>query len=239
MQFLILTAICAAWFFLPAASVAAEFDRPWDDPARAIVIDPYAGNRIDWDQLARETRVVAIIHKATVGTRRLDPKYLERRNEAKKRGYLWGSYHWAVAGDGRRQADFYLDTAKPGDDEVMALDLEDVADPKFMNVDEAVAFIRQVKRRTGRLPLVYANHKTTALIARSTRAGDFAGTRLWYARFRASFPGLPNGPWKTYALWQFSSEIKVQYRVPGTDPDMDVNVYNGSIQQLKADWPLK
>ena len=44
-----------------------EFQRPWDDPKTALVIDPYHANPIDWDKLKTEPRVVAIIHKATIG----------------------------------------------------------------------------------------------------------------------------------------------------------------------------
>jgi GH25 family lysozyme M1 (1,4-beta-N-acetylmuramidase) len=39
-------------------------------------------------------------------------------------------------------------------------------------------------------------------------------------------------------LWQFSTEKKVQLRIPGTKTDMDINVFNGSVKKLKADWPL-
>ena len=38
-------------------------------------------------------------HKSTIGTSRLDPGYLKRKEEALRRGYLWGSYHWGVTGN--------------------------------------------------------------------------------------------------------------------------------------------
>jgi len=73
-----------------AASLsAAEFDAPWKDPTVALVLDPYFANSIDWDKLATERRVVAIIHKATIGTAKLDPGYVKRKEEARTRGYLW------------------------------------------------------------------------------------------------------------------------------------------------------
>jgi len=49
---------------------------------------------------------------------------------------------------------------------------------------------------------------------------------------------FPTGVWQRYTLWQFSSEILPQLRVPGTKADMDINVFNGSVEQLKAQWPL-
>src|SRR5262245_59072059 len=84
----------------------AEFQRPWDDPKTALVIDPYYANTIDWDKLKTEPRIVAIIHKATIGASKLDPAYFTRKEEAKKRGYLWGSYHWGVSRNPEEQADY-------------------------------------------------------------------------------------------------------------------------------------
>jgi len=77
---------------LPALSQAPEFNEPWKNPNLALVIDPFEGNEIDWEQLATDKRVLAIIHRATIGDR-VDKKYAERKIEAKKRGYKWGAYH--------------------------------------------------------------------------------------------------------------------------------------------------
>jgi hypothetical protein len=50
--------------------------------------------------------------------------------------------------------------------------------------------------------------------------------------------------WATYTLWQFSSEIDCSaqgtclYNVPGTRFDMDVNVFFGTPEGLKAQWPF-
>jgi GH25 family lysozyme M1 (1,4-beta-N-acetylmuramidase) len=89
----------------PIVLQTAEFRRPWDDPRTALVIDPYYANAIDWGKLKTEPRVVAIIHKATTGDSKLDPAYFTRKEEARKRGYLWGSYHWGVSGNPEEQAD--------------------------------------------------------------------------------------------------------------------------------------
>jgi lysozyme len=61
---------------------------------------------------------------------------------------------------------------------------------------------------------------------------------LWYAGFMPELRDFPAGIWSTYTLWQFSSEIKRQYAIPGVKPDIDINVYNGTVQQLKAAWPF-
>jgi GH25 family lysozyme M1 (1,4-beta-N-acetylmuramidase) len=223
---------------LAAAAHATEFAAPWKDSAAALVIDPYYANSIQWDKLAQEKRVVAVIHKATVGTAKLDPGYSQRKQEALKRGYLWGSYHFGVAGHPAKQADFYLDTVQPGADELIALDLEDAQSKTLMNVDEAIVFIERVKARTGRYPVLYTNHASARLISAKYQNSVFAQTPLWYARFKSKVTDFPSGVWPSYTLWQFSSEILAQLPVPGTKPDMDINVFHGTVQQLKEAWPL-
>jgi lysozyme len=217
---------------------AGEFDRPWREERTALVIDPYADNPIVWDKLQTEKRVVAIIHKSTIGTFRIDGKYFARKAEAKKRGYLWGSYHWGLSGNPEKQAEHYINTVKPAPDELIALDLEDAMSRTLMNADEALLFIRRVKQLTGRYPVLYTNHASARLISSRFKNSEFSQTPLWYARFKASVTDFPNGIWSTYTLWQFSSEILPQFPVSGTKPDMDINVYNGTIEELKANWPL-
>lgn len=222
----------------PAALQAGEFERPWANAGAALILDPYAGNSIDWDALGKDTRVKAIIHKSTVGTSRIDNTYFERKAKAKGRGYLWGSYHWGVAGHPVQQADHYLDTVKPAADELIALDLEDVHSRTLMNADEALLFLKRVKERTGRYPLLYTNQAGAQHISQKLPDEAFKQSPLWYARFKANVTDFPKGVWKTYPLWQFSSEILPQVRVLGTKKDMDINVYNGSVEEPKAAWPL-
>jgi GH25 family lysozyme M1 (1,4-beta-N-acetylmuramidase) len=232
-----IAALIFAIFWTTWAS-ASEFDEPWKDQTVALVIDPFYANSIDWTKLAAEKRVVAIIHKATIGTKKLDPGYNKRKEEALKRGYLWGSYHWGVAGDPEKQADFYIDTAKPGADELIALDLEDGQSKILMNVDEAILFVERIKARTGRYSVLYTTHSSAKLISSKYKGSVFVKTPPWYARFKAKVRDFPSGVWPSYTLWQFSSEKLPQLLVPGTKSDMDINVFNGSVEQLKAAWPL-
>lgn len=241
--------VSLALLVAPALAVSAqspEFNEPWKNPTVALAIDPYEGNEIDWEKLATDTRVVAIIHRATIGDR-ADHKYAERRDEAKKRGYRWGAYHFGKPGDPIKQADFFLETVKPLADDLIALDLESDDATKHMSFDDARVFIKRIKEKTGRYPLVYANRDVTKAIADQYGADDvFSKTHLWYARFKRSVSDFPTGTWKTYTVWQFSSELNCRavdrtvclYTVPGTEYDMDVDVYNGTIEELKSKWPF-
>ena len=145
-----------------------EFTKPWDDSNRAIVIDPYEGNdKFDWDEIAKDKRVVAIIHRATQGME-TDAKYQERKAEALKRGYLWGSYHLGRPGDPIAQAKFYLDFTVPTENEVLALDIEGTSS-RDMSLADAKAFVDYIAQQTGRYPVFYTNHSTTQLITEQAR----------------------------------------------------------------------
>ena len=231
---------------LVSLAQSPEFSEPWKNPNAALAIDPYEGNDIDWDKLATDKRVVAIIHRATIGDR-ADRKYAERRDEAKQRGYKWGAYHFGKPGDPIKQADFFLDTVKPTPDDLIALDLESTDGAKHMSFDDARAFIKRLKEKTGRYPFIYGNNEVTKAISEQYGADQvFAKTRLWYARFRRTVTDFPQGTWKTYTIWQFSSEQNCGpakrsaclYTVPGTEYDMDVDVFNGTIDELRSKWPF-
>jgi hypothetical protein len=107
-----------------------------------------------------------------------------------------------------------------------------------MNADEALRFIKRVKERTGRYPVLYTNHASARLLSDKFKGTEFAETPLWYARFKSDVADFPTGLWQSYALWQFSSEKFFQVAVPGVKPDMDINVFNGTVDDLKSNWPL-
>jgi len=246
MKGILSTIILAALYATAALAQSPEFNEPWKNPKNAIAIDPFEGNDIDWDLLATDTRVVAIIHRATIGDR-VDRKYAERKTEAKQRGYKWGAYHFGKPGDPIKQADFFLATVKPEQDDLIALDLESDDATKHMSFDEARIFINRIKEKTGRYPFVYANNLVTKAINDQLGTDDvFRRTHLWYARFKRSVTDFPAGAWKTYTIWQFSSELNCKaedranclYTVPGTDYDMDIDVFNVTVEELKKRWPF-
>jgi lysozyme len=241
-----ITSLVALILFASTAfAQSSEFNEPWKNPNTALAIDPYEKNDINWDLLATDKRVVAIIHRATIGDR-IDRKYAQRRVEAKQRGYKWGAYHFGRPGNPIKQADFFLTTVKPDKDDLIALDLEST-EPQDMSLDEARIFIKRVYEKTGRYPFVYANQHVTKAIADDFRADDvFAKTYLWYARYKKKVTDFTPAAWKTYTIWQFSSEQNCTpdnrsacwYTVPGTEYDMDVDVYNGTIEELRSKWPF-
>lgn len=218
------------------------FNRPWDRSETTIVIDAYELNSIDWNKMATDTKMIGVIHRSSIGLR-ADKKYEERRTIASDRGYLWGAYHLGSRGNTIQQADFFLSIVADEPDTLLVLDLEDTSASNFMSLDEAIIFMEYVYEKTGKIPVVYANHSTTQKLNAKVRAHPlFQQAKLWYARFKANVTDFPFGVWDEYFLWQFSSEINCSktgsclYNVPGTSSDMDVNVFNGSPEELRNQW---
>ena len=226
----------------PDETDQASLDRPWERGDTSIVIDAYEGNGIDWDKMATDPKVVGVIHRSSIGSR-VDTKYVSRKKIALERGYLWGAYHLGRRGNTKAQADLFLSLIGDEPDTLMILDLEDTASSRFMSIEEAIVFMEYVYEKTGKIPTVYANHSTTVKLNTLVKNNPlFQQSKLWYARFKAKVTDYPGSLWANYFMWQFSSEINCSrtgtclYNVPGTEFDMDVNVFNGPPAELVNQW---
>lgn len=248
------------------AKIYHPFNQPWKNQNAALVLDLYHGDAIDWDLLAKDKRIVAIIHKATEGLTYTDPKYAARKQEALKRGYLWGSYHLGRATNPIAQAKHYLQITQPAPNEFIALDLENL-NSRFMSINEVEKFIHSIHSATGRYPVLYTNNHTVEQItAHMHHHPIFANVKLWYARYIHTIPHFPAGVWNHYTLWQFASEINCPsltalpthvitpqttlgtlaaqtkdpcpYRIPGIEKPLDISVFWGNQKELKQQWPL-
>jgi GH25 family lysozyme M1 (1,4-beta-N-acetylmuramidase) len=259
----------AAAALLACGSARAADDEPWKDRSTALVIDAYELNTIEWGKLIANKRVAGFISKASDGlpevydcskphrgdsaghcktmwrkyavSREL---YQTRRMLAKATGLLWGAYHLARPGNPIDQANHFLDYAEPSGDEMMVLDLEGLDTSEFMSLDEAEIFARHIKTRTGRYPVLYANHDTAKYIAlHREEFRVLSRLPLWYARYKPEIKGVfPMGNWQNYLLWQFSSasncgEKTCPMRIEGTLKDIDVNTVPMSRASLAAVWP--
>lgn len=220
----------------------SSFNAPWKNGGSTIIIDAYEGNSIDWNKMATDKKVVAVIHRSSIGTR-VDTQYVARKKIALERGYLWGAYHLGNRGNTIAQADLFLSLVKNELDTLMVLDLENTSASNFMSIEEAVIFMDYIYEKTGKIPTVYANHSVTMALNQKLKSNIiFKQAKLWYARFKSTISDFPIGIWDNYFLWQFSSEINCTstgtclYNVPGTKFDMDVNVFHGSRRELESKW---
>lgn len=237
-----LLAACVGGSLLAAQAAVAQtaYDRPWALPNPIIVIDPYEGNSVDWDRVATDRNVKAVIHRAFYGLRQ-DRQFVSRVAAARAKGLLVGAYLLGRPGDPIAQADALIALANRTGVTFLALDIENLDPALSMTLPNAIRFIERVKEKTGRYPAFYTNWSTYNHIS-TTYAADsaFSKTPLWVARFRNQLGTQNRTVWRDYSFWQFSSEINCSpgrtcaYRVPGTATDMDVNIFNGTEAQLRA-----
>ena len=265
---------CGAWHTSAAEPAIAEpvavsdFSEPWKRSDRALVIDAYEYNPIDWQALVTDKRIVGFIGKASDG---LSPPYgcsgdetekrlckalwkrhavarelfHTRRTVAKALGLKWGAYHLARPGNPVDQANNFIDFAEPAPDDLIALDIEENDPGKWMSLTDAEEFVRHLHRRVGRFPVLYTNGTTAKHIADNRdRYPLLSRLPLWYARYKPEIgEHFPKGNWLNYTLWQFSASANCTarhcpYRVPGTPTDIDVNVASMTPDELRAAWPF-
>jgi GH25 family lysozyme M1 (1,4-beta-N-acetylmuramidase) len=259
--------LMALWGFTAAR---ATDDAPWNNKNTALVIDAYELNTIEWDKLVTNKRVAGFISKASDGLpevyncrgkhngdsyahcKTMWRKYAvsrelfqTRKMLAKANGLLWGAYHLARPGNPIDQANHFIDYASPGPDDMMVLDIESLDSKQYMSLDDAEIFVRHIKTRTGRYPVLYINHDTARYIA--TRREQYrllSRLPLWYARYRPDIKGVfPMGNWDNYLLWQFSSSTNCNdracpMRIEGTLDDIDVNTVPVDRATLEKSWKL-
>jgi GH25 family lysozyme M1 (1,4-beta-N-acetylmuramidase) len=263
-----ITAAALALAGLAAAASASDFSEPWERSDRALVIDAYEYNEIDWQKLATDKRIAGFIGKGSDG---LPPAYRcsgdeteealcsalwkrysvakelfhTRKAMAKSLGLKWGAYHLGRPGNPIEQANHFIDFAEPGPDDLVAIDIEDNDPEKWMSLEDAEEFARHIKRRIGRFPVLYINGNTAQYIADNREKYPLLSRLpLWYARYKSEIGmHFPKGNWENYALWQFVSQINCNkrscpYRPPGTNYDIDVNVAAMDVEELREAWPF-
>lgn len=267
-KFSLVVLIVSIFLTSALAQEPSEFNELWKDESRALVIDAYKDNYLDCAKLSREPRVVGIIYRVTQGSGSDAKKYFEMKRKCKDtHNFKWGSFHVGKLGNPERQAQFYIDTAQPGDDEVIALDIEGLGGNN-MTLEEATRFIKKIFELTGRYPLLYVMGAVRDEIIRKYEPNNdfaiFEKTPLWYPRYCNNIscyfsPTRPAPVLDKYLFWQFASEQNCRSRkvrrggtcsaarcplntcplprpLSGTDGDMDVNVYNGTVEELRNKW---
>ena len=251
-----------------SAASASDFSAPWRDKEKALIIDAYEKNPIDWQEMVKNKRIRAFIGKASDGmpspyscsgnsTERTICKksfqnywmkqrlYHTRRTLAKALGLKWGAYHLGRPGNPIDQANHFLAFAQPEEDELIALDIEHDDPSKWISFKDAEIFVRHIYKRIGRYPVLYTNHNTAKRIAeRREEFPVLSRLPLWYARYIPDINGVfPMGNWEKYAIWQFSAgpncnKRSCPYRVRGTENNIDVNITPLTIAEFDAAWPF-
>src|SRR5262249_30704042 len=111
-----------------------------------------------------------------------------------------------------------------------------------MSVHEAVSFMKLVEDKTGRLCAIYSGNrlKETIETLGVAETAYMTSRPLWLCQYNKRYV-LPKG-YSKYFLWQYTGDGigPTPHTVPGItcsgNSGIDLNVYDGTQDQLKADW---
>jgi GH25 family lysozyme M1 (1,4-beta-N-acetylmuramidase) len=188
---------------------------------------------ISWSQV-RGAGQSFVYLKATEGVSYTNPYYAGNNSGARTAGLLRGAYHFArpdsSAGDAVAEARYFVSvtgTALAGQ-LPPALDIEanDGLSPTAL-VAWAKAFLAEVERLTGRVPVIYTGPAFWRSSMGDSR--EFHRHPLWIAQYTTGGPSIPGG-WPAYTFWQNTSS----FRVAGITGNVDHNIFPGTLAQLRA-----
>jgi len=203
------------------------------------VIDISHHNTISSFEDVAKSGVLAVVHKATQGTRFVDPTLQTHRSEIEKAGLLFGAYHFGTAGSGSDQADHLLSVV--GSDTLLVLDLEGNPQGFDMALEEAEEFVHHIADKTGRLPGLYSGHTIKEMLSaagiRDPSQTILSQCWLWIAQY-GSRPLVP-AIWSNWRLWQYTDGAAgpTPHEVIGIGR-CDRDQFNGTEDELKTFWKV-
>lgn len=200
---------------------------PYGYSIHGIDISHYQGN-INWEELAINRASPYPIHfvfmKATEGGDLSDKNFPQNFEKARQSGFIRGAYHFFTSKtDALKQAEFFIRTVKlmPGDLPPV-LDVEVVGKRSKKELKESVKqWLLRVEEHYGVKPILYASYKFKNKYLNDSLLNTYP---YWIAHYYVDSVRY-EGKWN---FWQHA-DIG---RVPGIKESVDLNVYNGSLEEL-------
>lgn len=231
---LIALALVAALVVVMLYNGILWFNNParWRYPVRGVDVSSYQG-AIDWPVLAAQGIDFAFI-KATEGSGLVDNRFAYNWRQANRTGLLVGAYHFlSYDSAAATQAQNFIDTVPvtPGmlppviDVEFYGGYYNDPPPKELVQplLDELLALL---EAHYGLKPILYVTTTSYGLYIQ----GGYDEHLIW-ARSMVGQPQLDDG--RAWDFWQYSN----RGRLDGYDGDerfIDLNVYNGSRQELEG-----
>lgn len=215
-------------FTLRWRGVYGDVDYPAGFSIRGIDISHHQG-KINWEKVRAanidKEPLAFVFMKATEGMTLVDRRFAYNFHEAKDNGLMRGAYHFFVPGvSAAQQAYHFISCAhlEPGDLPPV-LDIENIGklDPEELR-KSALTWLKIVEKRYGVTPILYTNYKFKRNYLNTI---DFDRYPYWIAHYYVKELHY-QGDWK---FWQHTDKG----HIPGIRGDVDLNVFNGSMYNLK------
>jgi lysozyme len=200
---------------------------PGSSKVYGIDVSYYQGT-INWSQVKAAGKQFAIV-RVSDGTGFMDPKFEANWRGAKAAGIAVGAYQFFQ--DATAQADLMVNQlSKVGfgsGDIPPVIDVEVTGGVSAATVAARVnTWLQRVRSRTGRLPILYTSPGFWSGLGNPTPSPL---PYLWDAHWGVSCPLLPPS-WGRLRFWQYSATG----RVSGISGDVDLDLYNGSLAELRG-----
>jgi lysozyme len=197
-----------------------------DYSVQGIDVASYQGYP-DWTKVKASGKTFAFT-KATEGTTYTNPYFATNWPRMKSAGLIRGAYHYGRPGtDPVTQANRFCNVVAPTHGDLqMALDIE-VTDGKTPSQVRSwiVAFINQIKSRTGRPGIIYTGFY---FWRDSAGNGSNLNCPLWLAAYVSNPAPYVPAAWSTWSFWQYTSSGSVS----GVSGNVDRDAWNGSVSNL-------
>jgi lysozyme len=204
-------------------------------PGLNSVIDlSHHNQNLDFSQIKNKGAILGVIHKATQGTKYVDPTYQSHKTAAFNAELLWGAYHFGSGSDGIDQAQHFLDIVSPGPQTLLVLDFEANPQGPSINLEEARSFVTHIQEATGRWPGFYSGHYIKELLG-SNSDPVLANCWFWLAQYGPTAVVPAN--WDTWTMWQYTDGAAgpSPHDVPGAG-SCDRDKFNGDEGGLRQLW---
>jgi lysozyme len=192
-----------------------------------IDVSEYQG-KIRWsyvDTLEKKYPLRYVFIRATVGNDRVDNEFKRNWLGAKENKMIRGAYHYYRPNENSlEQAELFIKTVKlKKGDLPPVLDIEKL--PKEQSLDRLKVGLRRWLKRVelhyGVRPIIYTGEKYYDDFLKE----EFSDYLFWIANYNFYREEIQDN----WLFWQFTEKATV----PGIDYNVDVNIYNGDLQQLQ------
>ncbi len=182
---------------------------------------------IDWEAVKatdkQEYPIRFVFMKATEGGDHKDRLFVDNFRQAREVGLVRGAYHFYNPNtDPIRQADFFISQVKlETGDLAPVLDIERKPRNKAQLQADLVKFLNRLERHYGVKPIIYTSYKYRLHYLDTPELSSYP---LWIAHYYVDALSY-DGPWQ---FWQHTD----YGTVPGIEENVDLNVFNGSWNDL-------
>jgi lysozyme len=192
-----------------------------------IDVSEYQG-KIRWsyvDTLEKKYPLRYVLIRATVGNDRVDNQFKRNWLGAKENKMIRGAYHYYRPNENSlEQAELFIKTVKlKKGDLPPVLDIEKL--PKEQSLERLKIGLRRwlktVELHYGVRPIIYTGEKYYDDFLKE----EFSDYLFWIANYNFYREEIQDN----WLFWQFTEKGTV----PGIDYNVDINIYNGDLQQLQ------